>query len=203
MWPGCFCSSISGSRFLITSTGALYIKDVQNEDGLYNYRCITRHRYTGETRQSNSARLFVSGEGPPSLCSPFPLFLCGSPTIAQLTLWNARLKWSLQVFPQNILSVPGCCVFFTNIYTIQFKSRCFKWSHFAFLWNSKFLWPNMLSLWKTTPPYPMCLWDLSSTLPTGTTMPPTWQSEGEEQGYMGHASWSADKAYSVGEVIHF
>ncbi|XP_042758911.1 Down syndrome cell adhesion molecule [Panthera leo] len=51
---------ISGSRFLITSTGALYIKDVQNEDGLYNYRCITRHRYTGETRQSNSARLFVS-----------------------------------------------------------------------------------------------------------------------------------------------
>uniref|UniRef100_A0A8C9AGX6 Cell adhesion molecule DSCAM n=1 Tax=Prolemur simus TaxID=1328070 RepID=A0A8C9AGX6_PROSS len=65
---GCFCSiltkpllsCVSGSRFLITSTGALYIKDVQNEDGLYNYRCITRHRYTGETRQSNSARLFVS-----------------------------------------------------------------------------------------------------------------------------------------------
>ncbi|ELW53216.1 Down syndrome cell adhesion molecule like protein, partial [Tupaia chinensis] len=51
---------VSGSRFLITSTGALYIKDVQNEDGLYNYRCVTRHRYTGETRQSNSARLFVS-----------------------------------------------------------------------------------------------------------------------------------------------
>uniref|UniRef100_A0A3B3SQB7 Cell adhesion molecule DSCAM n=1 Tax=Paramormyrops kingsleyae TaxID=1676925 RepID=A0A3B3SQB7_9TELE len=50
----------SRSRFLITSTGALYILDVQNEDGLYNYRCITRHRYTGETRQSNSARLFVS-----------------------------------------------------------------------------------------------------------------------------------------------
>uniref|UniRef100_A0A8C9VE84 Cell adhesion molecule DSCAM n=1 Tax=Scleropages formosus TaxID=113540 RepID=A0A8C9VE84_SCLFO len=47
-------------EFLITSTGALYILDVQNEDGLYNYRCITRHRYTGETRQSNSARLFVS-----------------------------------------------------------------------------------------------------------------------------------------------
>uniref|UniRef100_A0A8C3HFS8 DS cell adhesion molecule n=1 Tax=Chrysemys picta bellii TaxID=8478 RepID=A0A8C3HFS8_CHRPI len=33
---------------------------MKNEDGLYNYRCITRHRYTGETRQSNSARLFVS-----------------------------------------------------------------------------------------------------------------------------------------------
>uniref|UniRef100_A0A8B9XJP4 Cell adhesion molecule DSCAM n=1 Tax=Bos mutus grunniens TaxID=30521 RepID=A0A8B9XJP4_BOSMU len=52
--------SLFRSRFLITSTGALYIKDVQNEDGLYNYRCVTRHRYTGETRQSNSARLFVS-----------------------------------------------------------------------------------------------------------------------------------------------
>ena len=53
---------VSVSRFLITSTGALYILDVQIEDGLYNYRCMTRHRYTGETRQSNSARLFVSGE---------------------------------------------------------------------------------------------------------------------------------------------
>ncbi|XP_032756250.1 Down syndrome cell adhesion molecule homolog isoform X2 [Rattus rattus] len=59
-WEKDTVSLVSGSRFLITSTGALYIKDVQNEDGLYNYRCITRHRYTGETRQSNSARLFVS-----------------------------------------------------------------------------------------------------------------------------------------------
>ncbi|XP_012586416.1 PREDICTED: Down syndrome cell adhesion molecule [Condylura cristata] len=59
-WEKDTVSLISGSRFVITSTGALYIKDVQNEDGLYNYRCITRHRYTGETRQSNSARLFVS-----------------------------------------------------------------------------------------------------------------------------------------------
>ncbi|KAL4657330.1 hypothetical protein GN956_G4875 [Arapaima gigas] len=59
-WEKDTVSLISGSRFLVTSTGALYILDVQNEDGLYNYRCITRHRYTGETRQSNSARLFVS-----------------------------------------------------------------------------------------------------------------------------------------------
>ncbi|KAM9038181.1 LOW QUALITY PROTEIN: cell adhesion molecule DSCAM [Sarcophilus harrisii] len=59
-WEKDTVSLVSGSRFFITSTGALYIKDVQNEDGLYNYRCITRHRYTGETRQSNSARLFVS-----------------------------------------------------------------------------------------------------------------------------------------------
>ncbi|KAA0704197.1 Down syndrome cell adhesion molecule -like protein [Triplophysa tibetana] len=47
------------ARFLITSTGALYILDVQKEDELFNYRCMTRHRYTSETRQSNSARLFV------------------------------------------------------------------------------------------------------------------------------------------------
>ncbi|XP_041088982.1 Down syndrome cell adhesion molecule homolog isoform X1 [Polyodon spathula] len=59
-WEKDTVSLVSGSRFLITSTGAFYIVDVQNEDGLYNYRCITRHRYTGETRQSNSARLFVS-----------------------------------------------------------------------------------------------------------------------------------------------
>ncbi|XP_078416436.1 cell adhesion molecule DSCAM isoform X3 [Cetorhinus maximus] len=59
-WEKDTVSLVSGSRFHITPTGALYILDVQNEDGLYNYRCITRHRYTGETRQSNSARLFVS-----------------------------------------------------------------------------------------------------------------------------------------------
>lgn len=51
-----------GARFLITSTGALYILDVQKEDELFNYRCMTRHRYTSETRQSNSARLFVPGK---------------------------------------------------------------------------------------------------------------------------------------------
>ncbi|XP_065117105.1 Down syndrome cell adhesion molecule a isoform X1 [Paramisgurnus dabryanus] len=58
---------VSGARFLITSTGALYILDVQKEDELFNYRCMTRHRYTSETRQSNSARLFVpdpSGSAP-------------------------------------------------------------------------------------------------------------------------------------------
>ncbi|XP_055975300.1 cell adhesion molecule DSCAM isoform X1 [Sorex fumeus] len=72
-WEKDTISLSSGSRFLITSTGALYIKDVQNEDGLYNYRCITRHRYTGETRQSNSARLFVSdpANSAPSLLDGF------------------------------------------------------------------------------------------------------------------------------------
>ncbi|XP_028817539.1 Down syndrome cell adhesion molecule homolog isoform X1 [Denticeps clupeoides] len=49
----------SDPRFHITSSGALYILDVVTDDGNWNYRCLTRHRYTGETRQSNSARLTV------------------------------------------------------------------------------------------------------------------------------------------------
>lgn len=51
-----------GNRFLLTSFGALYISDVQKEDALSTYRCITKHKYSGETRQSNGARLSVMGE---------------------------------------------------------------------------------------------------------------------------------------------
>lgn len=62
---GCECrlSSLSstGNRFSLTSFGALYISDVQKEDALSTYRCITRHKYSGETRQSNGARLSVMG----------------------------------------------------------------------------------------------------------------------------------------------
>lgn len=54
------CSS--GNRFLLTSFGALYISDVQKEDALSTYRCITKHKYSGETRQSNGARLSVMGK---------------------------------------------------------------------------------------------------------------------------------------------
>lgn len=50
-----------GNRFSLTSFGALYISDVQKEDALSTYRCITRHKYSGETRQSNGARLSVMG----------------------------------------------------------------------------------------------------------------------------------------------
>lgn len=50
-----------GNRFSITSFGALYISDVQKEDALSTYRCITKHKYSGETRQSNGARLSVMG----------------------------------------------------------------------------------------------------------------------------------------------
>uniref|UniRef100_A0A671KNH8 Cell adhesion molecule DSCAM n=1 Tax=Sinocyclocheilus anshuiensis TaxID=1608454 RepID=A0A671KNH8_9TELE len=53
-------SILRSLRYLITSTGALYILDVQSEDAVNIYRCTTRHRYTGETRQSNSARLLLS-----------------------------------------------------------------------------------------------------------------------------------------------
>uniref|UniRef100_A0A671SFP0 Down syndrome cell adhesion molecule b n=1 Tax=Sinocyclocheilus anshuiensis TaxID=1608454 RepID=A0A671SFP0_9TELE len=63
-------SILHSLRYLITSMGALYIQDVQSEDAVNIYRCTTRHRYTGETRQSNSARLLLSGEGP-LCCSIF------------------------------------------------------------------------------------------------------------------------------------
>uniref|UniRef100_A0A673GCQ0 Cell adhesion molecule DSCAM n=1 Tax=Sinocyclocheilus rhinocerous TaxID=307959 RepID=A0A673GCQ0_9TELE len=53
-------SILRSLRYLITSMGALYILDVQSEDAVNIYRCTTRHRYTGETRQSNSARLLLS-----------------------------------------------------------------------------------------------------------------------------------------------
>lgn len=53
--------SFSGNRFFLTSFGALYISDVQKEDALSTYRCITKHKYSGETRQSNGARLSVLG----------------------------------------------------------------------------------------------------------------------------------------------
>lgn len=57
------------NRFFITSYGGLYISDVQKEDALSTYRCITKHKYSGETRQSNGARLSVSGEHvAPELC---------------------------------------------------------------------------------------------------------------------------------------
>lgn len=59
------------NRFFITSYGGLYISDVQKEDALSTYRCITKHKYSGETRQSNGARLSVSGEREaPEVCQP-------------------------------------------------------------------------------------------------------------------------------------
>lgn len=56
-----FCRSSAGNRFFLTSFGALYISEVQKEDALSTYRCITKHKYSGETRQSNGARLSVMG----------------------------------------------------------------------------------------------------------------------------------------------
>lgn len=56
-------------RFFITSHGGLYISDVQKEDALSTYRCITKHKYSGETRQSNGARLSVTGRPGAGSCS--------------------------------------------------------------------------------------------------------------------------------------
>uniref|UniRef100_A0A4W4EWH0 Cell adhesion molecule DSCAM n=1 Tax=Electrophorus electricus TaxID=8005 RepID=A0A4W4EWH0_ELEEL len=59
-WEKDTVTIVSGLRYIITTTGALYIQDVQSEDAVNIYRCTTQHRYTGETRQSNSARLLLS-----------------------------------------------------------------------------------------------------------------------------------------------
>uniref|UniRef100_A0A3B5M0A6 Down syndrome cell adhesion molecule like 1 n=1 Tax=Xiphophorus couchianus TaxID=32473 RepID=A0A3B5M0A6_9TELE len=61
------------NRFFLTSFGALYISEVQKEDALSTYRCITKHKYSGETRQSNGARLSVKDpkESPPSVLDSF------------------------------------------------------------------------------------------------------------------------------------
>lgn len=59
--PACSLLSSTGNRFFLTSFGALYISEVQKEDALSTYRCITKHKYSGETRQSNGARLSVMG----------------------------------------------------------------------------------------------------------------------------------------------
>ena len=63
MYSSSLCNLLSsaGNRFFLTSFGALYISEVQKEDALSTYRCITKHKYSGETRQSNGARLSVMG----------------------------------------------------------------------------------------------------------------------------------------------
>uniref|UniRef100_G1P7F3 DS cell adhesion molecule like 1 n=1 Tax=Myotis lucifugus TaxID=59463 RepID=G1P7F3_MYOLU len=61
------------NRFFITFHGGLYISDVQKEDALSTYRCITKHKYSGETRQSNGARLSVTdpAESVPAILDSF------------------------------------------------------------------------------------------------------------------------------------
>ncbi|KAJ3589441.1 hypothetical protein NHX12_010286 [Muraenolepis orangiensis] len=72
-WERDTVSITTGNRFSLTSFGALYISDVQKEDALSTYRCITRHKYSGETRQSNGARLSVMDptESAPTILDSF------------------------------------------------------------------------------------------------------------------------------------
>ncbi|XP_058483298.1 cell adhesion molecule DSCAML1-like isoform X5 [Solea solea] len=72
-WERDTVSIIQGNRFSLTSFGALYISDVQKEDALSTYRCITKHKYSGETRQSNGARLSVMdpNESSPTILDSF------------------------------------------------------------------------------------------------------------------------------------
>lgn len=53
----------NGDRYLMTSTGELYIFNIHPNDGTFNYRCRTKHRLTGEEKLSGtspSGRLFVT-----------------------------------------------------------------------------------------------------------------------------------------------
>uniref|UniRef100_A0A8C7P4I0 Down syndrome cell adhesion molecule like 1 n=1 Tax=Oncorhynchus mykiss TaxID=8022 RepID=A0A8C7P4I0_ONCMY len=72
-WERDTVSIIPANRFFLTSFGALYISDVQKEDALSTYRCITKHKYSGETRQSNGARLSVMDptESSPTILDSF------------------------------------------------------------------------------------------------------------------------------------
>nr|XP_033775126.1 Down syndrome cell adhesion molecule-like protein 1 isoform X2 [Geotrypetes seraphini] len=72
-WEKDTVSIIPENRFFITFSGGLYILDVQKEDALSTYRCITKHKYSGETRQSNGARLSVSDptESSPTILDGF------------------------------------------------------------------------------------------------------------------------------------
>ncbi|XP_056138796.1 cell adhesion molecule DSCAML1 [Lampris incognitus] len=72
-WEKDTVSIVPGNRFFLTSFGALYISEVQKEDALSTYRCITKHKYSGETRQSNGARLSVKDptESTPSVLDSF------------------------------------------------------------------------------------------------------------------------------------
>ncbi|XP_067347434.1 cell adhesion molecule DSCAML1-like isoform X6 [Channa argus] len=72
-WERDTVSITPGNRFSLTSFGALYISDVQKEDALSTYRCITKHKYSGETRQSNGARLSVMdpSESSPTILDSF------------------------------------------------------------------------------------------------------------------------------------
>ncbi|XP_027888029.1 Down syndrome cell adhesion molecule-like protein 1 homolog isoform X3 [Xiphophorus couchianus] len=72
-WERDTVSIVPGNRFSLTSFGALYISDVQKEDALSTYRCITKHKYSGETRQSNGARLSVMdpSESSPTILDSF------------------------------------------------------------------------------------------------------------------------------------
>jgi hypothetical protein len=46
---------ISGGRYSILGNGELHIRNVTSEDGKEPYRCLARHRLTGEKTLSSVA----------------------------------------------------------------------------------------------------------------------------------------------------
>lgn len=53
-------ASFADGRYSIFSTGELHVRNVQMSDGLTNFRCVTKHTLTGETKLSSYGRLIVT-----------------------------------------------------------------------------------------------------------------------------------------------
>lgn len=98
------------NRFFITSYGGLYISDVQKEDALSTYRCITKHKYSGETRQSNGARLSVSGEHTVPAVLPRHLVIASSLACTPLPISPSSPGGAGDVAasPPPVLAAGGC-----------------------------------------------------------------------------------------------
>ncbi|GIY12227.1 down syndrome cell adhesion molecule homolog [Caerostris darwini] len=50
----------SGGKYSVFPTGKLHIREAKQQDGFRSYRCQTKHRLTGETKQSSAGQLIVT-----------------------------------------------------------------------------------------------------------------------------------------------
>ncbi|GFR08943.1 down syndrome cell adhesion molecule homolog [Trichonephila clavata] len=49
-----------GGKYSVFPTGKLHIREAKQQDGFRSYRCQTKHRLTGETKQSSAGQLIVT-----------------------------------------------------------------------------------------------------------------------------------------------
>ncbi|GFS30604.1 down syndrome cell adhesion molecule-like protein 1, partial [Trichonephila inaurata madagascariensis] len=47
-------------KYSVFPTGKLHIREAKQQDGFRSYRCQTKHRLTGETKQSSAGQLIVT-----------------------------------------------------------------------------------------------------------------------------------------------